>query len=137
MIQTLPTTCRVHGVNPFNYLVDVLQRIDLSVLRKGGVKGESSEQIRERVMQAREIQMIRAGKANAHLNSREMDEFCRLSDDDSVFLEQAMERLQMSMRAYTRVLKTAQSIADLVGEEKIMQVHLLEALSYRENLQRG
>ncbi len=81
--------------------------------------------------------MDRAGKANAHLNSREVEEFCRLSDDDSVFLEQTMERLQMSMRAYTRVLKTARSIADLVGEEKIMQVHLLEALSYRENLQRN
>ncbi len=129
---------RVSGplLDRFDMQINV-QRCDISVLRKEGIKGESSEQIRERVMQAREIQMIRAGKANAHLDSREMEEFCRLSDDDSLFLEQAMERLQMSMRAYTRVLKTARSIADLAGDESIIQVHLLEALSYRENLQRN
>ncbi len=120
----------------FDIQVNV-QRIDLSVLRKEGKKSESSADIRERVIQARGIQLERCGKANLQLDSRDIDKFCRLSESDSNFLEQAMERLQMSMRAYARVLRVARTIADLVGDEAINKMHLLEALSCRENLQRS
>ncbi len=56
---------------------------------------------------------------------------CRLKAEDLEFLETSMQTLQLSMRAYTRVLKTARTIADLAGKEEIDRKDLLEALSYR------
>jgi magnesium chelatase family protein len=109
-------------------------RVDLATLRQQGKTGETSAQVRARVSAARTLQLQRASKPNAHLSGAEIDRFCSLNQEDTDFLDQAMQRLQMSMRGYSRVLKTARTIADLAGQESIARAHLLESLSYRENL---
>ncbi|MCB1756560.1 MAG: ATP-binding protein [Gammaproteobacteria bacterium] len=111
-------------------------RLTLSELRGQGESGESSGTVQARVIQARTVQLQRAGKPNARLSSSEIEAYCSLSRADSGFLEQAMQRLQLSMRAYTRILKTARTIADLARRQDIERKHLLEALAFRENLQR-
>jgi magnesium chelatase family protein len=73
----------------------------------------------------------RTGKPNALLGNREVERFCRLSEADRRLLEQAMDRLALSARAYHRILRVARSIADLEGCEGIKTAHLTEAISYR------
>lgn len=118
-----------------------LDRIDLQVevprLPKGALteqnveRGESSEFVRQRVMAARAVQIERAGKSNAALTGREIDKHCQLSFDDAQFLEQAMDKLQLSTRAFHKILKVARTIADLQGVKMIDRSHLAEALGYR------
>ncbi len=93
--------------------------------------GESSAVVRPRVERAREGQLTRQGKANAELNNREIGKVCRLDHGDQVLLEQAMEKLKLSVRAYHRILKVARTIADLAGAEDIQTAHVTEAISYR------
>ena len=123
----------------------LLDRIDLhlqvprlapSELRGDAAIGESSTEVRERVMRARTRQLQRAGKANAHLGQTETLRDCVLSAADSDLLEQAMERLQLSARSMHRILRVARTIADLSGEAAIQRVHLTEAIGYRQ-LDRG
>ncbi|HEB92366.1 MAG TPA: ATP-dependent protease [Gammaproteobacteria bacterium] len=92
---------------------------------------ENSAGVRRRVVAARERQMQRAGTANASLNNREVDAHCRLSDADAALLEQAIERLGLSIRAYHRILKVARTIADLAAVAEIHTAHLSEAIAYR------
>ena len=97
-------------------------------------RGEPSEIIRERVKEARAIQerrYHRAGKLNAHLSAAEMRKFCALDQEGRRLLEQAAQKLNLSARAYHRVLKVARTIADMAQEEKILPSHLLEAIQYR------
>lgn len=118
-----------------------LDRFDLSIevplLPQGALqnaeqqRGESSEQIRKRVISARNLQLSRAGKINAQLNSREIERDCPLSTQDALFLENALTKLGLSVRAYHRILKVARTIADLANEPNIQQIHLAEALGYR------
>ncbi|HEB94757.1 MAG TPA: hypothetical protein ENI94_15130 [Gammaproteobacteria bacterium] len=75
--------------------------------------------------------MQRAGTANASLNNREVNAHCRPSDADAALLEQAIERLGLSTRAYHRILKVARTIADLAAAAEIHTVHLSEAITYR------
>ncbi len=77
----------------------------------------------------RERKMQRAGTANATLNNHEVGAHCRLSD--AALLEQAIERLGLSTRAYHRILKIARTIADLAAAAEIHTVHLSEAITYR------
>ena len=79
----------------------------------------------------REIQLARAGKINAHLSSKEIERDCKLQDKDALFLENALNKLGLSVRAYHRILKVSRTIADLNGEKEIQQPHLAEALGYR------
>lgn len=104
---------------------------------------ESSKEIRRRVTKARKTQEERfsrksrsAGKivTNSEMNSREIKEFCRIEDDAKDILKQALIRLSMSARAYHKVIKTAQTIADLAEKETIQKEHVLEALQYRPKL---
>ena len=111
-------------------------RLDISELREPKQPAESSAEVRQRVMIARNCQLKRTGKCNAWLNTSEIEKFCQLQSKDYDFLEQAMQRLQLSMRAYTRILKVARTVADLAGESQIGQKHLLEALAFRESLQK-
>jgi len=118
-----------------------LDRFDLSIevplLPQGALqsgnenRGETTAQVRERVLKAREIQFKRAGKINSQLNTREIERDCALSRQDALFLESALTKLGLSVRAYHRILKVSRTIADLASEEQIKQVHLAEALGYR------
>ncbi|HDR1056920.1 TPA: YifB family Mg chelatase-like AAA ATPase [Pasteurella multocida] len=117
-----------------------LDRFDLSIevplLPKGALqqqtdRGESSAQVREKVLKVRDIQLARAGKINAYLTSKEIERDCKISDQDALFLENALAKLGLSVRAYHRILKVARTIADLNNECQIQQCHLAEALGYR------
>ncbi|WP_298721225.1 YifB family Mg chelatase-like AAA ATPase [uncultured Oceanisphaera sp.] len=117
-----------------------LDRFDLSVeipllppgeLSRARPKAERSAQIRQRVLAARERQLKRAGKTNARLSAAELDRFCPLEQEDAEFLEQALHRMKLSIRAWHKLIRVARTIADLEHEEKIGRHHLIEALGYR------
>ena len=94
-------------------------------------KSETSAVIRERVARARQRQLARAGKPNHDLTSREVEQHCRLTDSDQQFITRAAEKLDLSARAFHRILKVARTIADLEEKHRIETRHLSEALSYR------
>ena len=100
--------------------------------------GEPSAAIQARVEAARQMQRERfAGTsitANADMRPAEIRQYCRLDDAGRALLRTAMSQLQLSARAYHRVLKLARTIADLAGEEKIALAHIAEALQYRPKL---
>ena len=93
--------------------------------------GERSSQVRARVERARERQIRRSGATNAALNNRQVESVCKLPREGQMLVEQAMEKLGLSARAYHRILKVARTIADLAESESIQVVHLSEAISYR------
>ncbi len=104
--------------------------------------GESSQAVRERVEAAREKQRIRfAGlkeiTANADMRPAEVRQFCQLDETGRSLMKTAMAQLQMSARAYHRVLKLARTIADLAGSPAIAPQHLAEALQYRPRMENG
>lgn len=104
-------------------------------------QGESSAAIRERVVRAREIQTRRFAEApgiycNAQMTSKHLERYARPDSEGARKLEQAMQRLDLSARAYTRILKVARTLADLDSSEEIQARHITEAISYR-NLDRG
>ncbi|MBA9073907.1 magnesium chelatase family protein [Flavobacterium gossypii] len=99
-------------------------------------KTESSASIRERVIKAREIQVLRFleyGQVNynAQMTSRHIREFCVLEEKSKQLLRSAMERLNLSARAYDRILKVARTIADLENAADIDSNHIAEAIQYR------
>lgn len=97
---------------------------------------ETSEQVRRRVVVARERQLQRQGKPNAALGPKELEQHCRPEPAAQTLLETAMTRLSLSARAYHRVLKVARSLADMDAAEVIGKAHIAEAVRYRE-LDRG
>jgi len=112
-----------------------LPRVEIGeVLRKGEVPRES-EAMRDRIIQAREIQKRRfQGKkylTNSRMSSRDIKRFCSLPLEGENFLKTAGEKLELSARSVTRVLKLARTIADLEGSHEIKLPHLMEALNYR------
>ena len=92
---------------------------------------EHSYVVRERVEQCCQLQLKRGGKRNALLVNREVENVCKLSKQDAELLEQAIDKLGLSARAYHRILKVARTIADLAGEDQINTAHLSEAIGYR------
>jgi magnesium chelatase family protein len=92
---------------------------------------ESSAEIRARVTRARELQLQRQGKANFALGTAEIDTFCRADAAGLNLLKAAIAKLNLSARAYHRILKVARSIADLSAEADVKQVHIAEAIQYR------
>ena len=106
-------------------------RVPLAELGGAAPGGESSATVRERVIAARSRQMLRAGKPNAALGSRELRRDCALSAGDRGLLERALDKLGLSARAYHRILRVARTIADLDGSEAITTPHLMEAIQYR------
>jgi magnesium chelatase family protein len=119
----------------------LLDRIDLHVevprqpIRLGSeetqVKPESSSQVRERVVWARERQLCRQGKTNQALSGTEIDRFTPLDETGNALLQRAIEQLGLSLRAYHRIVKVARTIADLEGCEAIDPRHVSEAIGYR------
>ena len=96
---------------------------------------ENSKQIRERVNQARTIQLSRYKElgiySNAELSTKMIAEFCRLDKKGEELLQSAFRKLRLSVRAYERILKVARTIADLDGKENIEFKHIAEAIQYR------
>lgn len=117
----------------------LLDRIDLQIevpalppdtlQQPGG--GENSAAIRERVLAARARQMARQGKPNSSLSGTEIDEWCQPDATGKLLLQQAAQRLNLSARAYHRILRVARSIADLVGAPGIGAAQIAEAVQYR------
>jgi magnesium chelatase family protein len=99
-------------------------------------KAESSVEIRKRVTNAREIQSARfesmsAIHYNAQMSTKHIREFCALDEPSKELLKNAMERLNLSARAYDRILKVARTIADLEAAESVASHHIAEAIQYR------
>jgi magnesium chelatase family protein len=115
-------------------------RVDYEKL-SGDRLSESSGAIRARVQAARDIQNKRFSNngssdivCNADMRVGEIRQFCRLHDEGQSLMRSAMTQLNLSARAYHRILKLARTIADLAGCEEIQSVHLAEALQYRPKL---
>jgi magnesium chelatase family protein len=99
-------------------------------------KAESSVDIRARVTAAREIQSLRFESLptinyNAQMNTKQIREFCQLDETSLLLLKTAMERLNLSARAYDRILKVARTIADLDASPNLSPAHIAEAIQYR------
>ena len=140
-----PCTCSPMQVNRYKSRISgpLLDRIDLTV-NLNPVKysdwnkkseGETSAQIRERVLKAREIQRNRfknsATTANAFMTPKEIKDFCLLPAGADAILETAMRKFGLSARSLDKILKTARTIADLDGKENIEVNHLVEVMQYR------
>ena len=98
-------------------------------------KGEKSEVIRNRVIKARNIQTNRFENTKVHYNSqmgpKELDKYCELDDASKNLIKIVMERLNLSARAYDRIIRVGRTIADLDESEKILYKHISEAIQYR------
>ncbi len=131
-----------------NYLNKIsgplMDRIDLHVEvtpvpfneLSAGNKSESSNIIRNRVNKAREIQKRRYAATeylycNSQMKSRDLAVYCRLDSNSQSLLSKAMEKLNLSARAYDRILKVSRTIADIQGAESIENNHIAEAIQYR------
>ena len=117
----------------------LLDRIDLQVEvpalpaddLQNATGGEPSALVAARVSAARERQLARQGRPNAQLTTREIDQHCQPDAAGAALLKQALTRLDLSARAYHRVLRVARSIADLAGSVAIAPNHIAEAVQYR------
>lgn len=119
----------------------LLDRIDMHIevaalpkkflIRKDST-AETSDTVRKRVVAAREIQMKRQHKINARLSNRELEKYCTVNTEDQEFLANAIEKMNLSARAYGRILKISRTIADLDASEQILSHHLSEAVNYRK-----
>jgi magnesium chelatase family protein len=96
-------------------------------------QGTSSAQMHDQVLRARDAQRrrIRDGTCNARLDSKQLKQFCELSDSCLLLMKQAMDELGLSARAYDKVRRVARTIADLDAAETIKEHHLAEAIQYR------
>jgi len=101
-------------------------------------KAESSSTIQKRVQKARDIQLKRFKglkiTSNAEMNNKQLKQFCNLDEQSILLLKQAIAKLNLSARAFHRVIKIARTIADLEGSLKIKSNHVAEALQYRPQI---
>ena len=122
----------------------LLDRIDIHIevtpvpfdKLSGDRKGESSVAIRKRVTKAREIQSKRFQNFenihyNAQMNVKQIRKYCQLSTESKQLLKTAMQKLNLSARAYDRILKVSRTISDLANEPNILPNHISEAIQYR------
>lgn len=146
---TKTCNCTLRSIEKYKRRISgpILDRIDLHLnvpavetekIIDSVIRGESSLAIREKVVSARKIQGERLEKhkiyCNAQMKNKQVKEFCRLDLDGVRILRLAMEKYDLSARAYFRVLKVARTIADLACSEAILAEHLSEALQYRERV---
>jgi len=118
-------------------------RVDYEKL-SGDRMGETSESIRARVQAACNIQLARFAKiessnivANADMRVGEIRQYCKLQDEGQSLMRAAMTQLNLSARAYHRILKLVRTVADLAGSEEIQSLHLAEVLQYRTKILMG
>jgi magnesium chelatase family protein len=146
---TRPCTCSSTAVTRYQKRISgpLMDRIDIHIqvprveyqkLRDMRA-GESSAEVRTRVEAARERQRVRFEgtdiASNADMRPAQIRQYCALDTDCQTLMKTAMRQLQLTARAYHRVLKLARTIADLAGAEAITQVHLAEAIQYRPKLE--
>lgn len=143
--QSRDCTCTPARIRQYRSKVSgpLMDRMDLQVEvpqvayedLASGTDAEPSARIRERVAAARQVQADRFdGKSifsNAAMGPDEIRTFCRLDQKTTFLLARLMERLHFSARAYASILKVARTIADLAGEKKIIEEHILEAAQYK------
>ncbi len=119
----------------------LLDRIDLHVevtrppkeaLRESGPRGETSQVVAARVAVAHARQLRRQGASNARIGGDAIEKYCQLDHACLALLESAMDRFNLSARAYQRVLRVARTVADLAGSELITTSHVAEALTLRQ-----
>ena len=108
-----------------------LSRVSVKALQAIKPDGENSATIKQRVTQARIQQHQQRGKLNSQLTVQELQQYCQLDKELQTFLEVVCEKLNMSARAYHRVLKLSRTIADMANDEHITKTHLSEAIAYR------
>jgi magnesium chelatase family protein len=146
-----PCTCAPAMVTKYQKRISgpLLDRIDIHIevprvdyeKLSGNRVGETSESIRARVQAARDIQNQRFADggskdiiSNADMRVGEVRQFCQLQAEGQSLMRSAMSQLNLSARAYHRILKLSRTIADLAGSEEIQSTHLAEALQYRPKL---
>ena len=143
-------SCDKRQINRYRAKISgpLLDRIDIhvdvpAVLYKdltANTPQEPSSEIRKRVSAARRIQFQRFARSkiycNAQMTSRQIRQFCQIDSESSKILENAIDKLGLSARAYKRVLKIARTVADLTKSESVISEHIMEAIQYR-NLDRG
>jgi len=120
----------------------LLDRIDIQIdvnpvppeLLCADAEGEPSSTIAARVQRAANTQLLRQGKRNRDLSSREIDRLCKPDRRGEALLRNSMQTFQWSARAYHRVLRLARTIADLAGSKNIAYDHVREAIQYRRAL---
>ncbi len=159
-----PCTCAPMLVTKYQKRISgpLLDRIDIHIevprvdyeKLSGNKMSETSDAIRQRVQAARNIQQTRFTNphdasrlskkgsstdiiANADMRIGEIRQFCQLQDEGQSLMRAAMSQLQLSARAYHRILKLSRTIADLEGSEEIQSTHLAEALQYRPKIMMG
>jgi magnesium chelatase family protein len=148
-----PCTCAPATVTKYQKRISgpMLDRIDIHIevprvdyeKLSGDRLGESSEAIRKRVQAARNIQQKRFSNSqsdivcNADMRVGEIRQFCKLQDEGQSLMRAAMTQLNLSARAYHRILKLARTIADSARSEDIQSAHLAEALQYRPKIMMG
>ena len=142
---TKACTCSAGAISKYLRKISgpLLDRLDLHIevppvdfeSLSSKIKPESSFEIRQRVNNARDIQIRRyknsSVKCNAHLPSHLISEACSVTDDAQKFLKIAFESMKLSARGYDKILKIARTIADLEGSEQVTASHISEAVQYR------
>jgi len=138
-------TCSINEIKKYQWKIswplldrfDILLEVPRQKLDKilSNQKELSSDEIREKVINAWEIQQERFKNENINFNSQmsssHIDKYCLLGDKEKDLLKKAADKLSLSARAVHRILKLARTIADLDNSERILSNHLLEALQYR------
>jgi len=112
-----------------------VDKTELLAKRSGGKKSETSEQIRKRVQNARDIQLERLKNAGIYCNSdmskKQIEKFCGLNAEQNEMLINIIDKHNMSVRSFDKILKLSRTIADIENSENIKDDHLLEAVSFR------